>query len=52
MAAAQGGIDVSGDGRGAVLPPFPPGYRASRVLLHVSSLPSPYGIGNPGSEPA
>ncbi len=29
-------------------PPFPPGYRASGVLLHVSSLPSPYGIGDIG----
>src|SRR5439155_20937410 len=29
-------------------PPFPPGYRASGVLLHVSSLPSPYGIGDVG----
>jgi 4-alpha-glucanotransferase len=32
----------------AILPPFPPGYRASGVLLHVSSLPSPYGIGDVG----
>jgi 4-alpha-glucanotransferase len=28
--------------------PFPPGYRASGVLLHVSSLPSRYGIGDVG----
>jgi 4-alpha-glucanotransferase len=28
--------------------PFPPGYRASGVLLHVTSLPSPYGIGDVG----
>jgi 4-alpha-glucanotransferase len=28
--------------------PFPPGYRASGVLLHVTSLPSPYGIGDLG----
>jgi 4-alpha-glucanotransferase len=28
--------------------PFSPGYRASGVLLHVTSLPSPYGIGNVG----
>jgi len=27
---------------------FPPGYRASGVLLHVSSLPAPYGIGDLG----
>src|SRR5215510_6819975 len=30
------------------VPPFPPGYRASGVLLHVTSLPSPYGIGDLG----
>jgi 4-alpha-glucanotransferase len=28
--------------------PFPPDYRASGVLLHVTSLPSPYGIGDLG----
>jgi 4-alpha-glucanotransferase len=28
--------------------PFPPGYRASGVLLHVTSLPSDYGIGDLG----
>ena len=27
---------------------FPPGYRASGLLLHVTSLPSPYGIGDLG----
>jgi 4-alpha-glucanotransferase len=31
------------------VPPFPSGYRASGVLLHVTSLPSPYGIGDLGS---
>jgi len=30
------------------LPPFPPDNRASGVLLHVTSLPSPYGIGDLG----
>ena len=30
------------------IPPFPPGYRASGLLLHVTSLPSPYGIGDLG----
>src|SRR5215472_7690604 len=29
-------------------PQFPPGYRSSGVLLHVTSLPSPYGIGDVG----
>jgi 4-alpha-glucanotransferase len=32
----------------ASIPPFPPDYRASGVLLHVTSLPSPYGIGDLG----
>jgi 4-alpha-glucanotransferase len=32
----------------AGLPPFSPDYRASGVLLHVTSLPSPYGIGDVG----
>jgi 4-alpha-glucanotransferase len=30
-------------------PLFPPGYRASGVLLHVASLPSPYGAGDAGT---
>jgi 4-alpha-glucanotransferase len=30
------------------VPPFPTGYRASGLLLHVTSLPSPYGIGDMG----
>jgi 4-alpha-glucanotransferase len=30
-------------------PPFLPEYRASGLLLHVTSLPSPYGIGDIGS---
>src|SRR5262249_61397333 len=29
-------------------PPFADNYRASGVLLHVTSLPSPYGIGDVG----
>src|ERR1700752_2280420 len=31
------------------IPPFPAGYRASGLLLHVTSLPSPYGIGDLGA---
>ena len=31
------------------VPPFPADYRASGLLLHVTSLPSPYGIGDRGS---
>src|SRR5437870_12449274 len=30
------------------LPPFLPDYRASGLLRHVTSLPSPYGIGDVG----
>ena len=30
------------------VPPFRSGYRASGVLLHITSLPSPYGIGDVG----
>jgi 4-alpha-glucanotransferase len=30
------------------LPPFPPNYRASGILLHITSLPTPYGIGDVG----
>jgi 4-alpha-glucanotransferase len=33
----------------ASVPPFPPGYRGSGILLHVTSLPSHYGIGDLGS---
>ena len=31
-----------------IVPPFPAEYRASGLLLHVTSLPSPYGIGDMG----
>ena len=31
------------------VPRFPSEYRASGLLLHVTSLPSPYGIGDVGS---
>lgn len=34
--------------RDAGVPLFPPGYRASGVLLHITSLPSAYGIGDLG----
>lgn len=33
----------------ANVPPFPAEYRASGLLLHVTSLPSPYGIGDLGA---
>src|SRR5262249_60914690 len=35
-------------GRQPSLPPFPPDYRASGLLLHVTSLPSRYGVGDVG----
>jgi 4-alpha-glucanotransferase len=34
--------------RDVSVPPFRPGYRGSGVLLHVTSLPTPYGIGDLG----
>ncbi len=40
---------MSDDSRPVSLPPFPAQYRASGLLLHVTSLPSPYGIGDVGS---
>ena len=39
---------MSDNGRPISLPLFPPEYRASGLLLHVTSLPSPYGIGDVG----
>jgi 4-alpha-glucanotransferase len=39
---------VSDGIRAPALPPFPADYRTSRLLLHVTSLPSPYGIGDVG----
>src|SRR5580704_18143191 len=40
---------MSGNGGPTSVPPFPPEYRASGLLLHVTSLPSPYGVGDLGS---
>jgi len=40
---------MTSNGGAAHVPPFPPKYRASGLLLHVTSLPSPYGIGDLGS---
>jgi 4-alpha-glucanotransferase len=39
---------MSASGEAGVVPPFPPEYRCSGILLHVTSLPSPYGIGDLG----
>jgi len=40
---------MSNSGDPTNVPPFPADYRASGLLLHVTSLPSPYGIGDLGS---
>jgi 4-alpha-glucanotransferase len=40
---------MSGNGGLAEVPPFPLDFRASGLLLHVTSLPSPYGVGDLGS---
>src|ERR1700733_13966919 len=40
---------MNGNGGSVNVPPFPPEYRASGLLLHVTSLPSPFGIGDLGS---
>jgi len=39
---------MQGDDSNPSVLPFPPEYRGSGVLLHVASLPSPYGIGDVG----
>ena len=39
---------MSARGEVPVLPPFPSDYRSSGILLHVTSLPSPYGVGDLG----
>ena len=42
---------MSENSRPMALPPFPSEYRASGLLLHVTSLPSPYGTGDVGGGP-
>ncbi|MGC2528667.1 MAG: 4-alpha-glucanotransferase [Candidatus Acidiferrum sp.] len=39
---------MSATDRASIVPPFPPEYRSCGILLHVTSLPSPYGIGDLG----
>jgi 4-alpha-glucanotransferase len=39
---------MSDTGRPADLIPFAPHYRTSGVLVHITSLPSPYGVGDVG----
>lgn len=48
MLATRASKPRNADSHPISLPPFPPGCRASGVLLHVTSLPSPYGIGDVG----
>jgi 4-alpha-glucanotransferase len=42
-------VTMNPDDDSANTPLFPPGYRASGLLLHVASLPSPYGVGDTGA---
>ena len=39
---------MNDDSNSTTVPPFPPRYCASGVLLHITSLPSAYGIGDVG----
>src|SRR6266436_2367126 len=41
-------MTMSENSRRLSLPPFVPSYRAAGLLLHVTSLPSPSGIGDVG----
>ena len=47
-ASATGGTKMGDVGLGQALPPFAPEHRAAGLLLHVTSLPTPYGIGDLG----
>ena len=40
---------ISAGSEAGMLPPFPSEYRSSGILLHVTSLPALYGIGDLGS---
>jgi 4-alpha-glucanotransferase len=41
--------DISDPAQAATIPPLPHAYRASGLLLHITSLPSRYGIGDLGT---
>ena len=43
-----GNNEVSAGAMRTIVTPFPPDCRASGVLMHVVSLPSPYGVGDLG----
>src|SRR5579864_3816877 len=42
------GSKLMNSGTATAVPPFPREYRASGLLLHITSLPSPYGVGDVG----
>ena len=48
LRSSGSGSAISAGSEVGMLPPFPCEYRSSGMLLHVTSLPSPYGIGDLG----
>src|SRR5271157_3872920 len=48
LRSSDSGPAMSASCEAGMLPPFPSEYRSSGMLLHVTSLPSPYGIGDLG----
>ena len=48
LRSSGSGSAMSAGSEAGMLPPFPSEYRSSGMLLHVTSLPSPYGIGDLG----
>jgi len=48
LRSSGSGPAMSAGSEVGMLPPFPSEYRSSGMLLHVTSLPSPYGIGDLG----
>ena len=48
LRSSGSGSAMSAGSEAGMLPPFPCEYRSSGMLLHVTSLPSPYGIGDLG----
>jgi 4-alpha-glucanotransferase len=48
LRSSDSGSAMSAGSEAGMLPPFPCEYRSSGMLLHVTSLPSPYGIGDLG----
>jgi 4-alpha-glucanotransferase len=48
LRSSGSGSPMSASCEAGTLPPFPSEYRSSGMLLHVTSLPSPHGIGDLG----